>query len=142
MAKILAFVGAEGCTLKTTSAAAVAHAIAKTGVRLVMVDGDPQADLTSRSGLSRVADPLGAPCSAREVPRGPAAGTDGRGGERPSIRLDDNAESYGVLRDGRSGEGRIQQVRLDRIEASPFRCAGSSRNGRSRSWRGASASTG
>lgn len=42
------------------------------------------------------------------------------GSERPAIRLDDNVESYDVLRDGRSGEGRIQQVRLDHIEASPF----------------------
>lgn len=34
--------------------------IAKAGVRVVMVDGDPQADLTSGSGFSRVADPLSA----------------------------------------------------------------------------------
>jgi ParB-like chromosome segregation protein Spo0J len=40
--------------------------------------------------------------------------------QKPAIRLDDNVESYDVLRDGRSGEGRIQQFRLDRIEASPF----------------------
>lgn len=40
--------------------------------------------------------------------------------DRPSIRLDDNVESYDVLRDGRSAEGRIQQVRLGYIEASPF----------------------
>jgi chromosome partitioning protein len=60
MAKILSFIGAKGGTLKTASVAAVAHVIAKAGVRVVMVDGDPQADLTSRSGFSRVADPLSA----------------------------------------------------------------------------------
>jgi chromosome partitioning protein len=60
MAQVLAFIGAKGGTLKTASVAAVAHVIAKVGLRVVMVDGDPQADLTSRSGFSRVADPLGA----------------------------------------------------------------------------------
>ncbi|HET8654063.1 MAG TPA: ParA family protein [Longimicrobiaceae bacterium] len=60
MARILAFIGAKGGTLKTASVAAVAHVIAKAGVRVVMVDGDPQADLTSRSGFARVADPLAA----------------------------------------------------------------------------------
>lgn len=47
-------------------------------------------------------------------------GRTGAATDRPSIRLDDNVESYEVLRDGRSAEGRIRQVRLDRIEASPF----------------------
>lgn len=60
MAKVLAFVGAKGGTLKTASVAAVSHVIAKVGLRVVMIDGDPQADLTSRSGFSRVADPLSA----------------------------------------------------------------------------------
>lgn len=46
--------------MKTASVAAVAHVIAKAGLRVAMVDGDPQADLTSRSGFARVADPLGA----------------------------------------------------------------------------------
>lgn len=41
-------------------------------------------------------------------------------GAKPSIRLDDNVGSYDLRQDGRSGEGRIQQVRIDRIEASPF----------------------
>lgn len=41
-------------------------------------------------------------------------------GEKPAIRLDDNVGSYDVLRDGRSGEGRTQQVRLDCVEPSPF----------------------
>lgn len=60
MAKTVAFVGAKGGTLKTASVAAVAHVIAKAGVRVLMVDGDPQADLTSRSGFSRVKEPLSA----------------------------------------------------------------------------------
>ena len=60
MPRILSFIGAKGGTLKTASVAAVAHVIAKAGLRVVMVDGDPQADLTSRSGFARVADPLGA----------------------------------------------------------------------------------
>ena len=58
--RILSFIGAKGGTLKTASVAAVAHVIAKAGLRVVMVDGDPQADLTSRSGFARVADPLAA----------------------------------------------------------------------------------
>lgn len=41
-------------------------------------------------------------------------------GEKPKIRLDDNVGSYDVLRDGRGPAGRLQQARLDRIEASPF----------------------
>ncbi len=60
MPQILSFIGAKGGTLKTASVAAVAHVIAKAGLRVAMVDGDPQADLTSRSGFARVADPLGA----------------------------------------------------------------------------------
>lgn len=60
MPRVLSFVGAKGGTLKTASVAAVAHVIAKAGLRVVMVDGDPQADLTSRSGFARVADPLAA----------------------------------------------------------------------------------
>lgn len=58
MTRILSFIGAKGGTLKTASVAAVAHVIAKAGLRVAMVDGDPQADLTSRSGFARVADPL------------------------------------------------------------------------------------
>ncbi|HEX8212550.1 MAG TPA: ParA family protein [Longimicrobium sp.] len=58
MTQVVAFVGAKGGTLKTASVAAVAHLAAKAGLRVVMVDGDPQADLTSRSGFARVADPL------------------------------------------------------------------------------------
>jgi ParB-like chromosome segregation protein Spo0J len=38
----------------------------------------------------------------------------------PVVRLDDNVGTYDVRRDGRSGEGRLQSVRLDRIDASPF----------------------
>lgn len=38
----------------------------------------------------------------------------------PVVRLDDNVGTYDVRRDGRSGEGRVQSVRLDQIEASPF----------------------
>jgi chromosome partitioning protein len=58
MPRIVAFIGAKGGTLKTASVAAVSHVIAKAGVRVLMVDGDPQADLTSRSGFSRVKEPL------------------------------------------------------------------------------------
>jgi chromosome partitioning protein len=57
MAKVVAFIGAKGGTLKTASVASVAHILARSGLRVVMVDGDPQADLTSRSGFARVADP-------------------------------------------------------------------------------------
>ena len=60
MTQVVAFVGAKGGTLKTASVAAVAHLTAKAGLRVVMIDGDPQADLTSRSGFARVADPLSA----------------------------------------------------------------------------------
>jgi chromosome partitioning protein len=60
MPSLVSFVGAKGGTLKTASVAAVAHVIARTGLRVVMVDGDPQADLTSRSGFTRVADPVSA----------------------------------------------------------------------------------
>ena len=59
--KILALIGAKGGTLKTASAAAVAHVVAKTGLRVVMIDLDPQGDLTTRSNFTRVADPLSAP---------------------------------------------------------------------------------
>lgn len=45
----------------------------------------------------------------------------GRGrGELPRVRLDNNLTTYDPARDGRSGEGRIQEVRLDRVEPSPF----------------------
>jgi hypothetical protein len=45
----------------------------------------------------------------------------GRGrGEQPVVRLDDNALAYDVARDGRSGAGRVQQVRMDRIDPSPY----------------------
>lgn len=54
----LSFIGAKGGTLKTASVAAIAHVSAKVGLRVVMVDLDPQADLTTRSGFSRIADPL------------------------------------------------------------------------------------
>jgi ParB-like chromosome segregation protein Spo0J len=44
----------------------------------------------------------------------------GVGGEKPAVRLDENVLSYDAHRDGRSAEGRVQQVRLDRVEPSPF----------------------
>lgn len=59
--KLVAFVGAKGGTLKSASTAAVSHVIAKAGVRVLMVDADPQADLTDRSGFARVNAPLEAP---------------------------------------------------------------------------------
>lgn len=55
---MLALIGAKGGTLKTASAAALAHVLAKAGLRIVMVDLDPQGDLTTRSDFSRVADPM------------------------------------------------------------------------------------
>jgi chromosome partitioning protein len=58
MSKVLSLVGAKGGTLKTSSVTAIAHLAAKGGLRVVMVDADPQADLTSRSGYARVAEPL------------------------------------------------------------------------------------
>jgi chromosome partitioning protein len=60
MTKVVSFVGAKGGTLKTASVAAVAHLAAKGGLRVVMVDADPQGDLTSRSGYDRVSDPVSA----------------------------------------------------------------------------------
>ena len=60
MPKVLSLVGAKGGTLKTSSVAAIAHLAAKGGLHVVMIDADPQADLTSRSGYSRVAEPLAA----------------------------------------------------------------------------------
>ena len=44
----------------------------------------------------------------------------GVGGEKPAVRLDQNVLSYDAQRDGRSGEGRVQQVRIDRVEPSPY----------------------
>lgn len=58
MHKVVAFIGAKGGTLKTASVAAVAHMLADADLRLVMIDLDPQGDLTSRSGFTRVAEPL------------------------------------------------------------------------------------
>ena len=60
MAHVLSLIGAKGGTLKTASVAALGHLTATTGARVVMVDGDPQADLTSRTGFGRVNDPLAA----------------------------------------------------------------------------------
>lgn len=58
MPKLICLVGAKGGTLKTASVAAIAHLGAKAGLSVLMVDADPQADLTSRSGHARVTDPL------------------------------------------------------------------------------------
>lgn len=58
MTRTLSLIGAKGGTLKTASVAAIAHVMAKTGLRIVMADLDPQGDLTTRSGLTRVANPL------------------------------------------------------------------------------------
>lgn len=41
-------------------------------------------------------------------------------GEKPAVRLDQNVLSYDAQRDGRGLEGRVQQVRIDRVEPSPF----------------------
>lgn len=58
MSKVVAFIGAKGGTLKTASVAAVAHMLADADLRIVMIDLDPQGDLTSRSGFTRVEKPL------------------------------------------------------------------------------------
>lgn len=58
MSPLVSFVGAKGGTLKSASAAAVAHVVAATGIRVMLLDGDPQADLTRRSNFARVARPL------------------------------------------------------------------------------------
>lgn len=58
MKNIVSFIGAKGGTLKTASAAAVAHVLARSGYRTIMIDLDPQGDLTTRSNFSRVVDPL------------------------------------------------------------------------------------
>lgn len=55
---LVAFVGAKGGTLKTATTAAISHVIAQAGIRTVMLDGDPQGDLTSRSGVDRVASAI------------------------------------------------------------------------------------
>jgi chromosome partitioning protein len=60
MRKVLSVVGAKGGTLKSSTVAALADLASAAAWRVVMVDGDPQSDLTSRSGFARVADPLGA----------------------------------------------------------------------------------
>jgi chromosome partitioning protein len=60
MNNIVSFIGAKGGTLKTASTAAVAHIMARSGYRTVMIDLDPQGDLTTRSNFSRVADPFSA----------------------------------------------------------------------------------
>jgi ParB-like chromosome segregation protein Spo0J len=46
----------------------------------------------------------------------------GRGttSSKPAVRLDQNVLSYDAQRDGRSVEGRVQQVRIDRVEPSPY----------------------
>lgn len=72
-AHLIAFVGAKGGTLKTASVAAVSHVIAQAGLRVTMLDADPQADLTSRSGFSRVADPLVADPVRVQYPDQPGA---------------------------------------------------------------------
>jgi chromosome partitioning protein len=60
MPKVLSLVGAKGGTLKTSSVTAIAHLAANGGLNVIMIDADPQADLTSRSGFNRVAEPLAA----------------------------------------------------------------------------------
>lgn len=44
----------------------------------------------------------------------------GAEGGKPAVRLDENVLSYDPLRDGRSPEGRVQHVRVDRIDPSPY----------------------
>ena len=58
MPKLVSFVGAKGGTLKSASVAAISHVVAAAGVRVMMLDVDPQGDLTRRSGFSRLPEPL------------------------------------------------------------------------------------
>lgn len=58
MPTVISLVGAKGGTLKTASSAAIAHLLAQTDNRVLMIDADPQGDLTKRSGFNRVAEPL------------------------------------------------------------------------------------
>ncbi|HEX8213805.1 MAG TPA: ParA family protein [Longimicrobium sp.] len=97
MPKVLSLVGAKGGTLKTSSVTAIAHLAAKGGLYVVMVDADPQADLTSRSGFSRVAEPLAAD---------PVAVTFGS----------DHGLPRQLLRGGRSMEGADLSSALRQIE--------------------------
>lgn len=55
---LVSFIGAKGGTLKSASVAAVSHVMARGAMRVLMFDGDPQGDLTRRSGFHRVAAPL------------------------------------------------------------------------------------
>lgn len=57
-ARTCAIVGAKGGTTKTSTVAALGHLYAAAGSDVVMIDLDPQASLTRRHGLARVADPL------------------------------------------------------------------------------------
>lgn len=61
MPKTLSLIGAKGGTLKTTSVASLGHLLALRGLRVLLIDGDPQGDLTARCGFQRVSDPLAAP---------------------------------------------------------------------------------
>jgi chromosome partitioning protein len=58
MSRVVTFVGAKGGTLKSSSVAAVGHLLAKIGRKVVLLDGDPQGDLTKRHGFKRVTEPL------------------------------------------------------------------------------------
>lgn len=44
----------------------------------------------------------------------------GTASSKPAVRLDQNVLSYDAQRDGRSVEGRVQQVRIDQVEPSPY----------------------
>ncbi|HWV58637.1 MAG TPA: ParA family protein [Longimicrobiales bacterium] len=59
MSKTIAFVGAKGGTLKSSSVAAVGHLYAAAGLKVTLMDADPQGTLTRRCGLRRSPDPLG-----------------------------------------------------------------------------------
>ena len=61
MSKTLSLIGAKGGTLKTTSVASLGHLFAVRGLKVLLIDGDPQGDLTTRSGFQRVADPMTSP---------------------------------------------------------------------------------
>lgn len=56
---IVAIVGSKGGTLKSVTAATLAHVLAEAGFDVVIGDLDPQGSLTLRCGLARLPQPVG-----------------------------------------------------------------------------------
>jgi len=105
MTKTLCLIGAKGGTLKTTSVASLGHLMALRNLRVLLIDGDPQGDLTTRSGFQRVSDPILA----------------------PTVRVEYRGESHldvWMLRGGRALEevdlkGMLRHIDRGRAEVSP-----------------------